>query len=46
MGKMQNLEWISLEYFKGFRASLLEQRQNNLSNPEACSETCQTFKME
>ena len=36
---------ISLAYIKHSRVSLLEQKQNNLSNPEAYSELCQTSKM-
>ena len=36
----------SLTYIKCFRVSLLEPRQNNLSNPEAYSELGQTYKME
>ena len=36
---------ISLAYIKRSRVSLLEQKQNNLSNPEAYSELCQTSKM-
>ena len=37
---------ISLAYIKCSRVSVLEPRQNNLSNLEAYSELCQTFKME
>ena len=37
---------ISLAYIKRSRVSLLEPWQNNVSNPEAYSEPCRTFKME
>ena len=37
---------ISLIYSKYSRVSLLEPGQNNLSNPEAYSEPCQTSKMD
>ena len=37
---------ISLANIKCSRVSLIEPRQNNLSNPEAYSELCQTPKME
>ena len=37
---------ICLTSIKCSRASLLKPQQNNLSNPEAYSELCQTSKME
>ena len=37
---------IGLAYIKCSLVSLLESRQNNLSNQEVESEPCQTFKME
>ena len=37
---------ISLAYITRSLVSLLEPRQNNLSNPDAYSELCQTSKME
>ena len=36
---------ISLTYIKRSRVSLLELKQNNLSNLEAYSKLCQTSKM-
>ena len=36
---------ISLAYIKRSCVSLLEQKQNNVSNLEAYSELCQTSKM-
>ena len=36
---------ISLAYIKRSCVSLLAQKQNNLSNPEAYSQLCQTSKM-
>ena len=45
-GKMLSLGIISLAYIKCYYVSLLEPRQNNLSNPETYLEPCKTSKVE